>query len=119
MCLLFLLLVLPVHAGELENIIMKNHGKIFLYLYTSDCSYCKKFNSIYEKIAKKYGQKCNFFKIDANTKQGFLLMYETRSGYVPNVVILDTSKHTMGKIDPVCLTDEVCINNEMNKFINQ
>ena len=119
LCLLFLLLILPVQAGELDEIIMKNHGKIFLYLYTKDCSYCVKFNPIYEKLVKKYGQKCIFFKIDANTERGHYLMYETRTGYVPNVIFIDTSKQTMGRVDPVCLIDEACINNTMNKFINQ
>jgi len=118
-CIIFLLLILPVHAVELENIIMTHHGKVLLYLYTNDCAYCTKFNPIYEKLVKKFENKCTFIKLDAQTEKGNYLMYETRANYVPNVVILDTSKHTMGKLDPVCLLNEACINKTMNTFINQ
>ena len=74
-CLLILISMafLPALAGEVENAINKGNN-VFLYLYTPDCSYCKKFSPRYDKLSKMYDGQYNFFKIDANTAYGRDLM---------------------------------------------
>lgn len=109
---------MPVSASELEKL-FENSDKLFLYLYTSKCTYCVKFGPIYEKLRKKYGDKCDFIKIDANTHQGYHLMYETRASYVPNVIIADTKKQILSKITPDCLLNEACMNKVMKNFIDK
>ena len=108
---------LSTSAGEFENITSR-YDKVFLYLYTSDCSYCIKFNPIYEKLAKKYEKSYQFIKIDANTAKGRELMIATGGYYVPNVVILSSRKKSMGKINPKCMLDFACIDDAVNRFIN-
>ena len=51
LCILSVFVILPAFSGELEDA-AKIHDKIFLYLYTKDCSYCVKFNPVYNNISK-------------------------------------------------------------------
>ena len=115
--ILVLFTTLSASAGELDKLI-NNNEKLFLYLYTQKCTYCVKFNPIYNKMAKKYGSKCKFLKLDANTEQGSHLMYETRASYVPNVLIIDSTKRTMGKLTPDCLLNEACMDKVLKGFTN-
>ena len=114
---LLLFISLSAQAGELDKLIEANE-KLFLYLYTQDCSYCVKFNPIYNKMVKKYKGKCNFIKIDANSKQGSFLMYETQANYVPNVVIIDAKKRRLAKLVPNCLLEEACMDRVLKSFVN-
>lgn len=111
------LFILPVYAGSFDEL-TKNYEKVFLYLYTNECSYCVKFNPIYEKLVKKYGKKCEFIKVDANTEYGNSLMRATNGFYVPNVVLINSSARSMGKIVPTCLLNSACINDAVEKLVN-
>ena len=113
----FLIYSIPVSASELEKLFNRN-DKLFLYLHTSNCAYCIKFSPIYEKLRKKYSDKCDFIKMNANTQQGYRLMYETRASYVPNVIIADTKKQLLSKITPDCLLNETCVNKIVKNFID-
>ena len=64
--LLALLFILPVQAGEYEKALEQNE-KVFLYLYSSNCSYCIKFEPIYKKIVSEYGNDFKFIKIKFNS----------------------------------------------------
>ena len=65
-------LSLPVFAGTFEDA-MKTNNYVFLYLYTSDCGYCKRFLPIYEKLAKtETGVK--FVKVDEIGNKMYLEM---------------------------------------------
>ena len=104
---------LPALAGEVENAINKGNN-VFLYLYTSDCSYCKKFSPRYDKLAKMYDGQYNFFKIDASTAYGRDLMIKYRGMYVPYVLLLNRKKGV--QVNPDCLLDSVCIEKNMKFF---
>ena len=49
---------LPAYSGEYEEA-TRTSEKIFLYMYTKNCSYCVKFNPVYKKISEKYSDKMN------------------------------------------------------------
>ena len=114
-CLLILISMafLPALAGEVENVINKGNN-VFLYLYTPDCSYCKKFSPRYEKLAKMYDGQYNFFKVDASTAYGRDLMIKYRGMYVPYVLLLNRKKGV--QVNPDCLLDSVCIEKNMKFF---
>ena len=117
---LFIILfsTLSASANEFDNLV-RSHDKIFLYLYTQDCSYCDKFSPIYEKLLKKYKNNCKFIKVDANTKAGNELKMSTGSYYVPNVLVIKSREQTMRRIVPVCLLNYACIDDAVNEFVNK
>lgn len=113
--LLFLLIIfmLPVCAGEVEEA-LKNGKNVFLYLYTTDCSYCKKFSPTYDYASKTYNNKFTFVKVDANTPYGHKLMRTYTGRYVPYVVLLKPNDGMI--IPPSCLADKACIDLMSKKF---
>ena len=114
-CLLILVLTLflPAFAGEVENAINKGYN-VFLYLYTPNCGYCKKFSPRYDKLSKMYDGQYNFFKIDASTDYGRDLIIKYRGMYVPYVLLLNNKKGV--QVHPDCLMDNVCIERNMKYF---
>ena len=105
---LFLLLsALPVSAGALEDA-MKTKDYVFLYLYTSDCGYCKKFNPIYNKLSKMYDKDYAFVKIDASTLYGHNLMRSFNSYYVPFVALIKSKNKQAAQVNPNCLLAMSC-----------
>ena len=109
------LITSPVLAGELEDA-MKAHPKTFLYLFSSKCGYCVKFDAQYAKLNKKY-ENCKFVKIDINSKYGTLLRRDFNAYYVPYVALIDSRNSTIQVVEPNCLIDNACLNKEMNKFL--
>ncbi len=110
--------MLPVSAGELEQLIINNE-KMVLYLYTPECSYCVKFNPIFEKLENKFGNKCKFLKVNANTEYGYMLMYATRGTYVPNVILIDSKNQVMNRMEANCLLNMACANESVSKLVNK
>ena len=104
-------------AGEFEKLVA-SYDKIFLYLYTPECSYCEKFNPIYEKVFNKHLNKCKFVKINANTKQGNELMRAVNGYYVPFVLLIDSSTRQIRRIDTNCLLNFSCVNNAVENLVN-
>lgn len=111
-----LFITLPAFSGEYEEA-LRTHNKIFLYMHTPQCGYCVKFNPVYEKISKKYGDNCKFLKIDANTEYGGTLMRSLRAYYVPYVAMINVKKQTMYSITPKCLLNYACTQDAVEKFI--
>ena len=108
--------ILSAHTGEFDNVI-NNNENVFLYLYTKNCSYCIKFNPIYNKIAKKYSNNYKFIKIDADSAYGSSLMRDIQAHYVPYVVIFNHSKQVVKSIEPICLLSYACTQYELEKFV--
>ena len=104
-------------AGEFEKLVA-NYDKIFLYLYTPECSYCEKFNPNYEKVFNKHLNKCKFVKVNANTKQGNELMRAVNGYYVPFVLLIDSSTKQIRRIEPNCLLNLSCVNNAVENLVN-
>ena len=104
-------------AGEFEKLVA-NYDKIFLYLYTPECSYCEKFNPNYEKVFNKHLNKCRFVKVNANTKQGNELMRAVNGYYIPLVLLIDSSTKQIRRIEPNCLLNLSCVNNAVENLVN-
>ena len=113
---LFLLMALPVFAGEFEDA-RRSYSKIFLYLYTPECKYCKEFSPIYDRLLQRYGRNCKFVKIDANTEYGNSVMRSVMGSYVPYVILLNTEKQTLQRVTPTCLLNYSCVKDAVNKFV--
>ena len=111
-------LSLPVFAGELEEA-LKSNNKIFLYMYTKDCTYCEKFKPIFEKLDQKYKKNGASVKVDAYTKYVNQLMQEFGAYYVPNVILLDYRKQTMKRVAPACMLTYECIKDAVEEFVRQ
>lgn len=108
---IFVLLgVCSVKAGELENA-LKNNEQVFLYMYTPNCGYCKKFNPLYNQIAEKYKSQYKFVKVDASTPYGSTIFRKYGGRYVPYVVVLNSkaAKNDVLQISPNCLLELACV----------
>lgn len=114
--ILILILFLPAFAGEYEDALQK-YDKIFLYFYTQECSYCKKFEPIFEKISKLYGEKCKFVKVDANSNYGSKLSRSFYLKFVPYVVLVESKKERGLVISPNCLLEYACTGRVVEDFI--
>ena len=112
---LFVSMMLPVMAGDVEDALDKGHN-VFLYLYSPRCKYCTKFTATYKKLIKQHDGEFAFFKIDSESKYGRSLMYEFSARYVPYVVLLNSNKGIATEITPVCLLDTACLENSMKAF---
>ena len=115
--LLTFLLILPAYSGEYEDAI--NSGSpVFLYLYTQECGYCRKFNPIYDRLTRgDYKDTYKFLKINANTESGRNLMFAFRANYVPFVVLINHKQQKMYGITPSCLLNLLCTEKELKKFL--
>lgn len=109
-------MIMPAFSGDFEEA-RRTNNKIFLYMYTKDCSYCVKFNPVYEKLFQKYGGNCKFLKINADTEYGGSLMRGLGAYYVPYVALVDNSKKSVSTINPTCLLSFACTQDVMVKFI--
>ena len=113
--LLSFLITAPSFAGELENAIRDN-DYVFLYLYTKNCGYCKKFNPVYEKTYKNHNTKYKFVKIDADSRYGEQILRHYRAYYVPYVVLINTKANKNVQVASNCLLSTACINNAVKNF---
>lgn len=104
---------LPVFAGEVENSLNQGHN-VFLYLYSSNCGYCKLFAPKYDKLSKMYDGQYNFYKFNAGTQYGHDLLLRYKGHYVPYVLLINNKKTI--QILPNCLSDMVCVEKEMKLF---
>ncbi len=111
------MVVLPVFAVSLDHSIA-NSQKVFLYLYTSNCGYCAKFNPIFTKLSLKYENKCKFIKVNLDTEEGSKLIQKYNVSYVPYVLLIDNNKKLMNRVTPKCLLNYACANDALDKFIN-
>ena len=116
LCILMFLGVLPAFSGEFEEA-SKTNRKIFLYMYTKNCSYCVKFNPIYEKVSQKYGGNCKFLKINADTEYGYSLMRGLNAYYVPYVAMVDNNKKVLKTINPTCMLNYGCALDAVDRFV--
>ena len=111
--ILLLMGILPVFAGDVEKALDAGNS-VLLYLHTPICGYCKKFDPLYDKLAKKYANKHTFVKVDASSKYGRELMYKYRGMYVPYVLIINNDK--AGVIPTQCLMDKTCAEHAIEQF---
>ena len=118
--LVFLLIFILFWELSAQNVIAQKtkKDKTFLYLYTESCGYCVKFNPIYDKLAKVFGDKIDFIKVDANKPDGYRLMKNYGAKFVPFVVIIDNKKDEGSIILPNCLLQYACSENQVKRFIN-
>ena len=107
---LLLLLFLPVLAGEYEDA-FKNNYKILMYLTMPECSYCNKFDKVYEELTISYGDKVKFLKIDTTTSYGKKLAESFRIKFVPYVILIEPKKEKGLVINPDCLLQYTCTEN--------
>ena len=87
-------------------------------MYTKNCGYCKKFEPIFAKISEKYGKKCKFVKVDAETPYGNSIMKSINAYYVPYIVLMDSKAQTMKSLTPSCSIDYACVKNAIEEFTN-
>ena len=118
LCFFALLFSLSAFAGQFEDA-SRNNKKVFLYIYTPTCGYCKKFDTNYRKLLSAYGNKCKFVKIDGSTQYGSQIAYKYQVQYVPYVVLI-TTKTKQGQIVPAdCLMNYSCVSQKVNSFVNR
>ena len=110
-------MALPAFSGELEEASRRN-ARVFLYMYTPECGYCKQFDPIYNLYEKKYGKNCAFLKINANTEYGSYLMRQMRASYVPYVALINNNKQTLQRVAPTCLLNNACTKDALEKFVS-
>ncbi len=115
LCLLSLFFVSPVFAGAYEDA-MKNYNNVFLYIYTPQCGYCKKFEPNYNKLKSAYSGKCKFVKIDATTDYGKVISYNYQVKYVPYVALLKPKAKDGIQVPPKCLLNYSCISQQLNGY---
>lgn len=113
--LLALLFILPVQAGEYEKALEQNE-KVFLYLYSSNCSYCIKFEPIYKKIVSEYGNDFKFIKINTDTTYGRTLAYKLQARFVPFVMLTDKTKNENALVAPMCITNLACAEKVLRNY---
>ena len=111
-----ILLISSVFAGEYEDVI-SNNDKVFLYLYSPDCSYCVKFKPFFEKLSTLYGEKCKFLGIDTKTKYGEQLAKRFGARFIPYVIIVETKKDRGVVINPSCLVEYSCVNKVVDEVL--
>lgn len=116
LCFLLLFLAVPAFAGQLEDAV-KSNDKVFLYIHTPSCGYCKKFDSNYRKLLGAYGTRCKFLKLDATTPYGGAVANKYRVSFVPFVVLINTKSKQNTLVAPDCLLDYACINKRVNSFV--
>ena len=102
-----------------ESKTVTENNKVFLYMYTKECSYCDKFIPNYNKLEQLYGKKCTFLKQNASTDYGTGLMNDFKATHVPFVALIDYEKHTIQRVAPTCLLNYACVKNAVDKFISQ
>ena len=110
------LVMLPSIAGQYEDA-LRTGQPVLLYLYSKDCSYCKTFNPMYEKLFQNHKNTYRFVKVDANSPYGGLLVRDMMAGYVPFVVLADAKRHYLTVINPDCIVNNACIEGEMKSFL--
>ena len=110
------LVTIPVIAGLVESA-KANKPYVFLYLYTPECGYCKKFNPNYNKISQKYNNKFEYLKINAKTPYGNSLITKYRARYVPYVVVINSKTGRAFPIQTSCLIDYACLDEVVSGFI--
>ena len=112
---LVLLLSLPTEAGVLEAAVETNNP-VFLYLYTPECSYCKKFDSKYNKIRNKHTEY-KYIKLNANQAYGNSLMRKYHGGYVPYIVLISKKLNKSAVVSPMCAMDDICVDLALKGFL--
>lgn len=111
---LFLLNFISASAGELENALTKNKN-VFLYLYSPKCGYCTQFTPRYNELAKIYGKKYTFIKLDASTMYGYKVFKSYGGHYVPHIVLINSKKETK-QVETNCLVTTKCTEQTLTKF---
>lgn len=108
--------MLPAFAGELDNA-LKSNTKVLAYVYKPYCNYCMKFDPIFKKLSKIYGDKCKFVKMDMNSEDGYKMIRQYNVQYVPYVLAIDTQNGRASQISPECLIDYSCAEAVVRNFV--
>lgn len=116
LCLLLMITSVPAFAGSFEDA-LRQSDYVMLYMTSPSCSYCKKFDPIFQKLAGNYSKKCKFVKVDSTTPYGRKLSAQVGAAFVPYVLLFQTKQQMMMQVMPECLLDYACINKEINSFI--
>ena len=114
--LIFILFLIPVFAAQYDNTTSSRQKKMVIYLYTNECGVCKRFNPIFNSISSKYGQKCTFKKINANTQEGYNVLRRFNVRYVPFVIIQDNAARDARPIEYGCFMDHSCFDAVVDNF---
>ncbi len=112
--IIMVLMVLPVYAGVYEDA-LKSNKSVLLYIYTSDCSACKKFTPVYNQLAKSHPD-VKFVKADADTLYGLNLLKKFKGRYIPYVVMTDSKTKKSSVISPYCTVDKLCLERALKAF---
>lgn len=119
LCILLLLLILPVFAGEYQKAFKnKDVNYIFLYMYTRDCGYCKEFSPIYEKLKQKYSDRVKFVKVDAYSFEGQTLSRNYKANYVPFGLFIDKQQNNGYQMSVSCMLQYSCAVKAMDERLN-
>ena len=102
-----------------NNVKAQANTKTMLYLYSSDCGYCVKFEPIFKKVSEAFAGKCNFKKVDARSIEGQKLMQKYNGVFVPYVLIIDDSTDYKAFISPNCILSYACTSNAIGNFVNK
>lgn len=111
-----LFLGLPAFAGVYEDA-MKTNNYLLLYLYSARCKYCVRFEPVYHNLARIYGNKCKFIKVDAVTPYGQKLMMNFNGTYVPYVIMRNNINGKTMQIEPGCLLEKACVDYKVKNFL--
>ena len=114
--IMLLILAFPAYAGIYENA-LKDNKIIFLYIYTPDCSACKKFTPIYNDLSKQHNEM-NFIKVNADTLYGVNLLRKFKGSYIPYVVLTDSKTKKTSVVAPYCTYDRMCLERAIKNFKN-
>ena len=113
--ILFSIIILPAKAGEFENA-LNTDKPVFLYINTSWCGSCKKFNPIYNDTVKNYSSKFKFVKLDADTDYGNKIAERHNVRYIPYAALFKPKSTTPHKLSYSCMMNYACMNKTLKNF---
>lgn len=95
---------------------LEKNQKTFLYLYSSNCSYCIKFEPIYKKLVANFGNEYKFIKVNTDTPYGQSLANKLQVRFVPFVLVTNKAKDETALVTPTCITNLACAQKVLKEF---
>ena len=104
---LILSLFVPAFANEYKNAISSG-SDVLVYFYSTSCISCKKFNPVYDEIAKNRKDiKC--VKVNVETSDGNALFRKYHGFYIPYLILTSSKTKKTVSVSPSCAYDNMCL----------
>ena len=112
------LLLLFVFMSTTTVLDASEHNKKYTltYLYTNNCSYCVRFEPVYQKLFNKYNSNYSFKKFDAHSELGARKARLYRITHVPFVIVENSESKEAINISPSCLIRYACVDRVLENF---